>query len=107
MIIQILKTRASGALIVDLKRRCKVSLGSLQKRNKMYPEEEALAKVLGYYYDNVLEKSGKRLEGRRVYDLARVYMKAVGDSVTGKNKEQKEQYCCAAGSTLILNVPDD
>ncbi|KAI9221730.1 hypothetical protein BC828DRAFT_59735 [Blastocladiella britannica] len=105
----ILKTRLSGSTILDLKRRTKAILATLQKRPKLYPEEELLAKCLGTFYDNVLEKSGKRLEGRRVYDLCRVFMKTVTEhtaSIKDKNKGQKEEFCFQYFQKLVREVAE-
>ncbi|KNE61510.1 hypothetical protein AMAG_06328 [Allomyces macrogynus ATCC 38327] len=106
----ILRMRVSAIIVSEFKRRAKTVLHQLQKRTKMYPEEELLGQCLGNFYDNVLEKAGKRLEGRRIYDLIRVFMKTVKENMPPKEKpknaESKEKFCYQYFEKLVREVTD-
>ncbi|KAI9189300.1 hypothetical protein H9P43_000731 [Blastocladiella emersonii ATCC 22665] len=107
---EVLKTRVTGGVIADFKRRAKAVLAQLQKRTKMYPEEELLGKCLGTFYDNVLEKSGKRLVGRRIYDIVRIFMKTVKEHISDRDKpkniEAKERFCWQYFEKMVREVTD-
>jgi hypothetical protein len=81
-----------------------------QKRSKVLGDEEIYVASLQNFLENTLDKAGKRLEGRRMYDMIRLYMKTVkeisNDKLKVKNIEIQEKICYQKFEKLVREIAD-